>query len=160
RSEIAREADFYGAMDGASKFVRGDAVASILIVIVNVVGGIIIGTLQKGMDVGTAAKTFTLLTIGDGLVTQIPALIVSTAAGIIVTRTANSTNYSKEFSKQLFMQPKALLAAAGIMAFMALIPSLPFMPFMTLAVALGYMGYRIIAKEKAAALAKAKADEN
>src|SRR6185437_14923714 len=137
RSEIAREADFYGAMDGASKFVRGDAVASILIVIVNVVGGIIIGTLQKGMDIGSAASTFTLLTIGDGLVTQIPALIVSTASGIIVTRTATSTNFSQEVSKQLFMKPNALMAAASIMAFLALVPGLPFVPFILLALGLG-----------------------
>ena len=105
RLEISREADFYGAMDGASKFVRGDAIAGIMIVIVNVIGGIIIGTLQKGMDVATAAEVFTLLTIGDGLVTQVPALIVSTAAGIIVTRTASGTNLGGEFTKQLLMQP-------------------------------------------------------
>ncbi|MGZ6370625.1 MAG: FHIPEP family type III secretion protein, partial [Bdellovibrionota bacterium] len=122
RSEIAREADFYGAMDGASKFVRGDAVAGIMIVLVNVIGGIIIGTLQKGMDISQAAQVFTLLTVGDGLVTQIPALIVSTAAGIIVTRTATSTNFSQEFSKQLVMKPKALGAAGGVMGFMALVP--------------------------------------
>jgi flagellar biosynthesis protein FlhA len=154
RSEIAREADFYGAMDGASKFVRGDAIAGIMIVGVNLVGGIIIGTLQKGMDIGRAAETFTLLTIGDGLVSQIPALIISTAAGIIVTRTASSTNYSQEFSKQLFMQPKAIGAAGGIMFFMALIPGLPTVPFLILALSLGGVAYYLIKKEKAAAVAK------
>ncbi len=143
RSEIAREADFYGAMDGSSKFVRGDAIAGIMIVIVNVVGGIIIGTLQKGMELGTAASTFTLLTIGDGLVTQIPALIVSTAAGIIVTRTATSTNFSQEVSKQLLMKPQALMAAGGVMGFMAIIPGLPFLPFMTLALGLGGFSYQL-----------------
>jgi len=142
RSEIAREADFYGAMDGASKFVRGDAVAGILVVVVNIVGGIIIGTLQRGMDLGAAASTFTLLTIGDGLVTQIPALIVSTAAGIIVTRTATNTHFSQEVSKQLLMKPKALMAAAGVMGFMA-IPGLPFLPFMILSATLGSFSYRL-----------------
>ena len=148
RSEIAKEADFYGAMDGASKFVRGDAIAGILIVVVNIVGGIIIGTLQRGMNIGDAASTFTLLTVGDGLVTQIPALIVSTAAGIIVTRTATSTNFSQEVSKQLLMKPKALSAAAGIMAFMAIIPGLPFLPFMILASGLGTVAYSLNQKTK------------
>jgi flagellar biosynthesis protein FlhA len=148
RSEIAKEADFYGAMDGASKFVRGDAIAGIMIVVVNIVGGIIIGTLQRGMDIGDAASTFTLLTVGDGLVTQIPALIVSTAAGIIVTRTATSTNFSQEVSKQLLMKPRALTAAAGIMAFMAIIPGLPFLPFMLLAGGLGGVSYRLNKKSQ------------
>ena len=148
RTEIAKEADFYGAMDGASKFVRGDAIAGIMIVVVNMIGGIIIGTLQKGMDIADAATTFTLLTIGDGLVTQIPALIVSTAAGIIVTRTATSTNFSQEVSKQLFMKPKAMLAAAGIMGFMGIIPGLPFIPFMFLAACLGGMSYSLQNKIK------------
>ncbi len=146
RGEIAKEADFYGAMDGSSKFVRGDAIAGIMIVIVNLVGGIIIGTLQKGMELGTAASTFALLTIGDGLVTQIPALIVSTAAGIIVTRTATSTNFSQEVSKQLIMKPKALMAAGGVMGFMAIIPGLPFVPFMTLALGLGGFSYQLTKK--------------
>ncbi len=143
RTDIAREADFYGAMDGASKFVRGDAIAGILIVIVNIVGGIVIGTLQKGMEIGNAAATFTLLTIGDGLVTQIPALIVSTAAGIIVTRTATGGNFSQEVSKQLLMKPKALMAASGVMGFMALIPGLPFLPFSILASVMGYTSYAL-----------------
>jgi flagellar biosynthesis protein FlhA len=147
RQDIAREADFYGAMDGASKFVRGDATAGIMIVFVNIIGGIVIGTLQKGMDIGTAAQTFTLLTIGDGLVSQIPALIISTAAGIIVTRTATSTNYSQEFSKQLLMKPKALMAAGGVMMFMAIVPGLPFLPFMILGGALAGTGYQLQQKE-------------
>ncbi|MEO5971723.1 MAG: flagellar biosynthesis protein FlhA [Bdellovibrionia bacterium] len=148
RSEIAREADFYGAMDGASKFVRGDAIAGILIVVVNIVGGIIIGTLQKGMDIGDAAATFTLLTVGDGLVTQIPALIVSTAAGIIVTRTATSTNFSQEVSKQLFMKPNAIAAASGVMGFMSIIPGLPFLPFVALSLILGGTAYVLITKTR------------
>jgi flagellar biosynthesis protein FlhA len=137
RSEIAREADFYGAMDGSSKFVRGDAIAGILIVIVNIVGGIAIGVLQKGLDFYTAASTFTLLTIGDGLVTQIPALIISTAAGVIVTRTATSVNFSTEVSRQLSMKPTALTAAAGVMGFLGLIPGLPFWPFFILCAGIG-----------------------
>jgi flagellar biosynthesis protein FlhA len=157
RQDIAKEADFYGAMDGASKFVRGDAIAGIMIVFVNVIGGIIIGTLQKGMDIGQAAQTFTLLTIGDGLVTQIPALIISTAAGIIVTRTATSTNFTQEVSKQLLMKPKALGAAGAIMGFMALIPGLPFIPFILLGGGLGTVAYRLTKKE--ASEEKAKKDK-
>ncbi len=148
RLEISREADFYGAMDGASKFVRGDAIAGIMIVIVNVIGGIIIGTLQKGMDVATAAEVFTLLTIGDGLVTQVPALIVSTAAGIIVTRTASGTNLGGEFTKQLLMQPKALNAAAGVLGFMALIPAFPQIPFFIMGAGLAAVSYAIRSKER------------
>ena len=156
RSEIAREADFYGAMDGASKFVRGDAIAGIMIVCVNIVGGIIIGVLQKGMDIGNAAQTFTLLTIGDGLVTQIPALIVSTAAGIIVTRTGSGNNFSQEVQKQLLMKPKALAASGGVLFFMALIPGLPHIPFLVLASALGGLSYKLFNKEKIDADAEKK----
>ena len=161
RAEIAQEADFYGAMDGASKFVRGDAIAGILIVFVNIVGGIIIGTLQKGMDIGHAAEVFTLLTVGDGLVSQIPALIISTAAGIIVTRTASGTNYSQEFSRQLFMNPKALFASAGVMGFMGVIPGLPILPFWALAGGLYGIGRRVTRqdKEKIAAEAAKEAQE-
>jgi len=155
RSEIAQEADFYGAMDGASKFVRGDAIAGIMIVFVNVVGGIVIGTLQKGMDLAHAAEVFTLLTVGDGLVTQIPALIISTAAGLIVTRTASGTNYSAEFSKQLFMNPRALIASAGVMGFMGIVPGLPLIPFWVLGGGLYGLAKRQTNKE-----AKAKADED
>lgn len=150
RSEIAREADFYGAMDGASKFVRGDAIAGILIVVVNIIGGIIIGTLQQGMDLAKAAETFTLLTIGDGLVTQIPALIISTAAGIIVTRNAGGANLGSEMGKQLFSQYKPLFAASGVMGFLALIPGLPTLPFLVISTAIGYGGLRIYNRERMA----------
>ena len=156
RQEIAREADFYGAMDGASKFVRGDAIAGIMIGIVNIVGGIIIGTLQKGMDFGQAAEVFTLLTIGDGLVTQIPALIISTASGIIVTRTASGQNLGAELTKQLFMQPKAILAASGAMGFLSLIPGLPMIPFLLLSSILGYTYYQLDLKRKAEESSKQK----
>jgi flagellar biosynthesis protein FlhA len=133
RGEIAREAEFYGAMDGASKFVRGDAIAGILIVFINMIGGIVIGTLQRGMSLADAAQTFTLLTIGDGLVAQIPALIVSTAAGIIVTRSGGQNDLGSDLGKQVFSQPKALYAGAGVMGTMAVMPGLPFFPFMVLA---------------------------
>ena len=133
RSEIAREAEFYGSMDGASKFVRGDAIAGILIVFINMIGGIVIGTLQRGMSLADAAQTFTLLTIGDGLVAQIPALIVSTAAGIIVTRSGGQNDLGTDLGKQVFSQPKALYAGAGVMGTMAVMPGLPFIPFMILA---------------------------
>jgi flagellar biosynthesis protein FlhA len=156
RQEIAREADFYGAMDGASKFVRGDAIAGIMIVVVNLIGGIIIGTLQRGMDIGQAAEVFTLLTVGDGLVSQIPALIISTAAGIIVTRTATSSNFSAEVSKQLLQKPKAIAAAAGVLGFMALIPGLPKIPFIIIAAAMGFGARRLMRKEKDAAEALLK----
>lgn len=159
RSEIAREADFYGAMDGASKFVRGDAIAGIMIVAVNIVGGIVIGVLQKNMDIAEAAQTFTLLTVGDGLVTQIPALIISTAAGIIVTRTATSTNFSQEFSKQLLMKPKALGAASGVLFALALVPGLPHLPFAILAAAIGALSYRLNAKENEEADKKKQKEE-
>lgn len=142
REAIAKEADFYGAMDGASKFVRGDAIAGMLIVAVNIVGGIIIGTLQKGMSLSDAAATFVLLTVGDGLVSQIPALVISTAAGIIVTRASSGKNLSTELSNQMFTQPKALFVAAGLMGFMPFV-GLPVLPFFTLAAILGYTGYRI-----------------
>lgn len=155
RSEIAQEADFYGAMDGASKFVRGDAIAGIMIVLVNVIGGIVIGTLQKGMDIAHAAQVFTLLTVGEGLVSQIPALITSTAAGIIVTRTASGTNYSQEFSKQLFNNQKALLASAGVMGFMGVIPGLPLIPFWLLGGGLYGLSRKVTTNE-----ARAKAAED
>ncbi len=156
RTEIAKEADFYGAMDGASKFVRGDAIAGILIVVVNIVGGILIGTIQKGMDIGRAAEVFTLLTIGDGLITQIPALIVSTAAGIIVTRTASGTNYSQEFTRQLFMNPKALMASAGVVGFMGIIPGLPTIPFFIMGGGLYGIARRVSRKDKEVADAKVR----
>ena len=159
RSEIAREADFYGAMDGASKFVRGDAIAGILIVFVNMIGGIIIGTLQRGLDIGQAAEVFTLLTIGDGLVSQIPALIISTAAGIIVTRTTGTNNFSTEVSKQLLQKPQAIQAAGGVLGFMALIPGLPHVSFLLISAGLIALARYLTQKEKAVADAAARAEK-
>ncbi|GAB6071966.1 flagellar biosynthesis protein FlhA [Venenivibrio stagnispumantis] len=150
REEIRKEADFYGAMDGASKFIRGDAVAGIIITLVNMIGGIIIGVVQRGMDFQTALQNFTILTIGDGLVSQIPALITSTAAGLMVTRAASETNLGKEIFTQLTSYPKALWMASGAIFIMGIIPGMPFLPFSILSgiVALtGYLTYLTI-KEK------------
>lgn len=160
RKEVAEEADFYGSMDGASKFVRGDAVAGILITAVNIVGGIIIGVAQNGMDFGTAAQTFTLLTVGDGLITQIPALIISTAAGIIVTRSTNDENIGTQVSKQFKVHPKAIYIAAGVLIFFGLIPGLPKLPFFMMGGALAYIAYKVDQSNNNEVLAeKAKAVE-
>ena len=156
RQEIAREAEFYGAMDGASKFVRGDAIAGILIVFINIIGGIIIGTLQRGMTLADAAQTFTLLTIGDGLVAQIPALIVSTAAGIIVTRSGGQNDLGTDLGNQVFSQPKALYAGAGVMAVLGVVPGLPFVPFMILGGAFAYLANRMSKNAATVLAAEAK----
>lgn len=129
REEIAREADFYGAMDGASKFVRGDVIAGLLITFINIIGGLIIGTFQHGMPIGEAAQTYVLLTIGDGLVSQIPALLISTAAGIIVSRAASEGNLSKELTTQLMGDPKIMVIGAAFVFFLGLLPGLPLLPF-------------------------------
>lgn len=143
RKEVAEEADFYGSMDGASKFVRGDAIAGILITVVNIIGGIIIGVAQNDMDFATAAQTFTLLTVGDGLVTQIPALIISTAAGIIVTRSGHDENIGAQVTRQFKVHPKAIYIAAGVLVFFGLIPGLPKLPFFMMGGALAYIAFRI-----------------
>ena len=132
RREIEQEADFYGAMDGASKFVRGDAIAGIIITVINIVGGLLIGVMQKGLDLGTAATYYTMLTIGDGLLSQIPALIISTAAGIIVTRSSSGENMGAEVTGQLFVNPRAIYISAGVLVVLALIPGLPTLPFLTM----------------------------
>lgn len=131
RKEIEQEADFYGSMDGASKFVRGDAIASIIIAVINIIGGLLIGVLQKNLDIATAAKNYTMLTVGDGLVAQIPALIISTAAGTIVTRSSkNDNNIGTEIASQLFLNSRALYVTAGVIALLALVPGLPTFPFL------------------------------
>ena len=132
REDISREADFYGAMDGASKFVRGDAVAGILITIVNIIGGFAIGVLQRDLSLAEALQTYTLLTVGDGLVTQIPALITSTAAGIIVTRATSDGNMGSDINQQLTGRPQAGLIAGTMLLFMGLIPGLPTWPFVAI----------------------------
>ncbi|MHB1379931.1 MAG: FHIPEP family type III secretion protein, partial [Desulfurivibrionaceae bacterium] len=114
RSEVSRQSEFYGAMDGASKFVRGEAVASLVIMVINVIGGFFIGAIMQNMQAAQAAETYTLLTIGDGLVSQIPALVISTSAGIIVSRAASDVSMGKEFMQQFGLQPQALAVSSGI----------------------------------------------
>jgi flagellar biosynthesis protein FlhA len=141
REGIAREADFYGAMDGASKFVRGDAIAGILITMINVIGGIVIGVLMQGKSVSEALRTYTLLSVGDGLVTQIPALIVSTAAGIIVTRAASTANMGSDLTGQLLKQPRAIMIASAMLLIFGIVPGMPTLPFMLLGLLVGAVGY-------------------
>lgn len=130
RKDIEKEADFYGSMDGASKFVRGDAIAGIVIMVINVVGGLLIGVIQKNLDFTTAAKYYTMLTIGDGLLAQIPALIISTAAGMIVTRSSgNDDNMGKEVASQLFISTRAVYISGGVMMLLGIVPGLPMIPF-------------------------------
>src|SRR5579863_6546262 len=133
RAEVRAEADFYGAMDGASKFVRGDAVAGILILFINLIGGLAIGTLGHGLSLSAAAKTYTLLTIGDGLVAQLPALLLSTAVAIIVTRMSRPQDMGGELRKQLLGNPKALGVAASLLGVMGLVPGMPNLVFLSMA---------------------------
>jgi len=141
RGDIAREADFYGAMDGASKFVRGEAIAGLLIILVNIGGGFIIGVLQHKLSFLTAAQTYTVLTIGDALVAQIPALMISTAAGIIVSRAASEYSMGKELGKQFKLQPQAIGLSAGILFTLGLIPGLPHVPFIGLSLIIGFAAF-------------------
>ena len=149
RKDVANEADFYGAMDGASKFVRGDAIASILILIINLVGGVAIGALMHGLSMGDAFRQYALLTIGDGLVAQIPALLLSSAAAILVTRVSDSGDLEKQIGGQLLAQPTVLYSAAGVMVILALVPGMPWFFFMVFAGVLGYVGYRLSKQVKA-----------
>lgn len=156
RREIAREAEFHGAMDGASKFVKGDAIAGLLINLVNIVGGFVIGIVQRGMPFTDALQNYTLLTVGDGLVSQIPALIVSTAAGMIVTRSASGTALDIEMRTQLLGKPKPLLIVSGALGLFAIVPGLPTIPFLLLAGLTGSIGFVNMRDSKHAALEKAK----
>lgn len=142
RVTLEREADFYGAMDGASKFVRGDAIAGILITLINIIGGLIIGMAQQGLSLGEAAQIYTILTIGDGLVAQIPALIVSVSAGIVVTKVSKEHRLSAEIGIQTLSNWRPLGMASGVLILMGLVPGLPLVPFFTLASLMGYMGRR------------------
>ncbi|HSW63269.1 MAG TPA: flagellar biosynthesis protein FlhA [Dissulfurispiraceae bacterium] len=157
RLEISREADFYGAMDGASKFVRGDAIAAIVIMAVNIIGGFLIGVFQRGMSVTDAVTTYTILTVGEGLVAQIPALIISTASGLIVTRAASEANLGEDIIKQIVLNPKALGTAAGILGLLGLIPGLPHLPFLTLAALAGAAAYYLSRAEQKESRAAATA---
>jgi flagellar biosynthesis protein FlhA len=147
RKEIEMEADFYGSMDGASKFVRGDAIAGIVITVVNVIGGLFIGMFQKGLDISTAAQYYTMLTIGDGLVAQIPALVISTAAGIVVTRNSGEQNMGQDMAKQLFMRWKAVAISACILALLGSVPGLPGTPFFFIASILGVFAWYMYRNE-------------
>jgi flagellar biosynthesis protein FlhA len=142
RLEVASEADFYGAMDGASKFVRGDAVASILILIINMVGGVAIGALMQDMSFGDAFRQYALLTIGDGLVAQIPALLLSAAAAILVTRISDSGDFEQQVGNQVLTSPQVMFSAAGMMLVLALVPGMPWQMFAPFAGVLAYVGWR------------------
>jgi flagellar biosynthesis protein FlhA len=155
RELIAREADFYGAMDGSSKFVRGDAVAAILITAINILGGFAIGVFQEGMALMDALDTYTTLTVGDGLVAQLPALITSTAAGIVVTRAASDSDLSQDLLRQLTGRSRPLAIAASVLGFIGLFPGLPALPFLLPAAVLGVMAYRMNTATAAAATAQA-----
>jgi flagellar biosynthesis protein FlhA len=146
RETIAQEADYYGSMDGASKFVRGDAIAGLVITAINIIGGLIIGTLQMGMPVLEAATTYTILTIGDGLVSQIPALLISTAAGIVVSRAGRESDIGKEITGQVLVNPKALLTVAGVLMVLGFVPGLPHLPFFLIALTAGGLAH-IISKK-------------
>jgi flagellar biosynthesis protein FlhA len=141
RDAIAREADFYGAMDGASKFVRGDAIAGILITLVNIIGGFVIGVAQRGLTFPEALRAYTQLSIGDGLVAQIPALIIAVAAGIIVTRAASDANMGEDLTRQLTLKPRPIFIAGGMLAFLGLVPGLPTVPFVMVGLAAAGVGY-------------------
>jgi flagellar biosynthesis protein FlhA len=164
RATVALEADFYGSMDGASKFVRGDAVAGILILFINIIGGLIVGVAQHDMSAGEAAKAYTLLTIGDGLVAQIPALIISTAAGLVVTRVATEQDIGQQLVTQLFGNPMVLALTAVILGTLGLIPGMPNLVFLLLASALGFLAWRGLrspaaTRNEAAAAAEAAAQQ-
>ncbi len=151
RQELEDESGFFGAMDGASKFVRGDAIAGLLIVFINVIGGIIIGVAQQNMAFMDAAKTYTLLTVGDGLVTQVPALIVSTAAGLLVSKSGVSGAADQAMMKQLSGYPKALGMSGGVMLIMALLPGIPMLPFLLLGGGASALAWHLDKRHKAVA---------
>ncbi|WP_392398404.1 flagellar biosynthesis protein FlhA [Edwardsiella piscicida] len=136
RSEVTQEADFYGSMDGASKFVRGDAIAGLMIMALNVIGGLLIGVIQHGMPVSQAAETYTLLTIGDGLVAQIPALVISTAAGVIVTRVSTDQDVGEQMVTQLFNNPRVLILSGAVLGLLGLVPGMPNLVFLLFTAAL------------------------
>ncbi len=148
RTEIARESEFYGSMDGASKFVRGDAVAGIVIMLLNIIGGLFVGVLQHNMEVGQAAKNYTLLTIGDGLVAQIPGLIISIAAGMVVTRVSDDRDIGQQFMSQLFNNGRLMAITAGIIGLLGLIPGMPNLVFLLLSSALGALAWNMLRRER------------
>ncbi len=148
REDIARESDFYGAMDGASKFVRGDVIAALLITFINIIGGLIIGTVQRGMTLAEAAHTYTLLTIGDGLVSQIPALLISTASGIIVARAASEGNLGEEITKQLTNNPRTMMISSIFIFIIGMVPGMPLIPFWSIAGLLIFLSIKLYNKQE------------
>ena len=146
RQKIRDEADFYGAMDGASKFVKGDAIAGIIITVINIIGGLVIGVLMQGMDIGEAAQVYTLLTVGDGLVSQIPALLISSATGMVVTRAASEGSMGQDMTRQLTAQAKPLWIAAGVLALLAFVPGLPTIPFLVLSILIGGIAFLLFSQ--------------
>ena len=148
RQEIGEEADFYGSMDGSSKFVRGDAIASILILFINIIGGLLIGTTQHDLELSTAVQNYTLLTIGDGLVAQVPSLLLSTAVAIIVTRVTRSQDMGQQVSAQLLSDPRTLAVTAAIVGILGVIPGMPNAAFLTLAAICGYAALHVARKQK------------
>ncbi len=163
RELISQEADFYGSMDGASKFVRGDAIAGLVITAINIIGGLIIGVLQKGMPILDAAETYAILTIGDGLVSQIPALLISTAAGIVMSRAGKDSDIGKDITQQILINPKALVTMAGVLMVLGFVPGLPHIPFFLISIGAGGMAYMLTRipgeEEKQDAAVKAAVEE-
>jgi flagellar biosynthesis protein FlhA len=153
RNEVREEADFYGSMDGASKFIRGDALAGILILVINVIGGLLVGTLQHGLSLGDALKNYTLLAIGDGLVAQVPSLLLSTGVAVLVTRMSKSQDMSQQVVGQLFGQPRVLAIAAAVLALIGFVPGMPNFVFLLLAGGCGGIAYLLAKKQRAAAAA-------
>jgi flagellar biosynthesis protein FlhA len=154
RTEVAQEAEFYGAMDGASKYVRGDAVAGIIVTVINIVGGLIVGLVQHDMAFADALKNYTLLAIGDGLVAQIPSLIISTAAGVVVSRVANDVDIGTQLINQLFGKPQVLYITGAIVGGMGVIPGMPHVAFLLLGAALGWAGYAAAKRQAAGPVAE------
>lgn len=153
RKRLQKEADFFGAMDGATKFVRGEAIAGLVIVFINIIGGFVVGLVMMGMDLQTALTTFTILAIGDGLVTQIPAILISTATGILVTRATSDGSFGADIAKQLLAFPRVMTVAAGILFVLALIPAMPNLLFLALSGGMGYLALTLTREEKKQELA-------
>nr|MBP7916338.1 FHIPEP family type III secretion protein [Giesbergeria sp.] len=155
RLEVGEEANFFGSMDGASKFVRGDAVAGILILLINIVGGFAIGMLQHGLSAGKAADTYILMAVGDALVAQIPGLLISVAAAMVISRVGKESDMGQQIVKQLFTSPRVLGITAGILVFLGLIPGMPHMVFLGIGSVMGYMAWSLLQKAKVAPLEEA-----
>ncbi len=160
RQKIRDEADFYGAMDGASKFVKGDAIAGIIITVINIIGGLIIGVLMQGMEIAEAAQVYTLLTVGDGLVSQIPALLISSATGMVVTRAASEGSMGQDMTRQLTAQAKPLWIASGVLALLAFVPGLPTIPFLVLSILIGGIAFLLFSQVESIAGEEEKREES